>query len=326
MRLRELFEDGRIVKGVNTTVDVGPNEIPIQAAKFGNKVDKDGRPPTLSKKVKGSSTNVLFNLGLSESKNISEREDPNHGFPEPIQIIQRVNPGDTVYSIAREYGVTPQDIQRVNNLDRNFTIRPGQELGIPRARSRQQPTQQSRQQPRNSQKTLTGKPFESLLTREARNGGITNPVELAAFLSQCYVETGEFNALRERGNRKYIERMYDPKYNPVGAEEIGNTKIGDGWKFRGRGFIQLTGRYNYTRAGKELGIDLVNNPDLVMKPKIAALTSVWYWKWMVRRKVKNFNDVVAVTLAVNGGRAGLNKRKEAFVDFKKFKLQKDAVA
>lgn len=62
-----LNEDGRIVKGVNTTVDVGPNEIKIQAAKFGNTVDKDGRPPTLSKKVKGSTTNVLHNLGLSES-------------------------------------------------------------------------------------------------------------------------------------------------------------------------------------------------------------------------------------------------------------------
>jgi len=61
-----LSEDGRIVKGVNTTVDVGPDEIKRQAAKFGNTVDRDGRPPTLSKKVKGASTNVLFNLGLTE--------------------------------------------------------------------------------------------------------------------------------------------------------------------------------------------------------------------------------------------------------------------
>ena len=57
---------GRIVKGVNTTADVGTDEIKKQAAKFGNSVDKDGRPPTLSKKVKGKSTNVLFNLGLAE--------------------------------------------------------------------------------------------------------------------------------------------------------------------------------------------------------------------------------------------------------------------
>ena len=66
MKLRDLFEDGRIVKGVNTTVDVSVGQIPIEANKFGNTVDKDGRPPTLSKKVKGSKTNVLFNLGLSE--------------------------------------------------------------------------------------------------------------------------------------------------------------------------------------------------------------------------------------------------------------------
>ena len=58
---------GRVVKGVNTTADVGVDAIKKQAAKFGNKVDKDGRTPTLSKKVKGSKTNVLFNLGLAES-------------------------------------------------------------------------------------------------------------------------------------------------------------------------------------------------------------------------------------------------------------------
>jgi len=63
---KKITEDGRIIKGVNTTSDVGPNEIAIQAAKFGNKVDKDGRPPTLSRKVRGKSTNVLFNLGLAE--------------------------------------------------------------------------------------------------------------------------------------------------------------------------------------------------------------------------------------------------------------------
>ncbi len=72
MQVKDLIEDGRIVKGVNTTVDVGTNEIPKQARKFGFKVDKDGRPPTLSRKVKGKSTNVLYNLGLAESVQINE--------------------------------------------------------------------------------------------------------------------------------------------------------------------------------------------------------------------------------------------------------------
>ena len=69
MRYKDILTEfgGRIVKGVNTTPDVGVNQIPIEAGKLGFKVDKDGRPPTLSKKVKGSKTNVLFNLGIAES-------------------------------------------------------------------------------------------------------------------------------------------------------------------------------------------------------------------------------------------------------------------
>src|SRR6056300_329201 len=75
MKITDLLEDGRIVKGVNTTVDVGVGQIPIEAGKFGNKVDKDGRPPTLSKKVKGASTNVLFNLGLAEGYKLQLERD-----------------------------------------------------------------------------------------------------------------------------------------------------------------------------------------------------------------------------------------------------------
>lgn len=67
MKIAELVEWGRVVKGVNTTPDVGVNQTSIEAKKFGNKVDKDGKPPTLSNKVKGSSTNVAYNLGLTET-------------------------------------------------------------------------------------------------------------------------------------------------------------------------------------------------------------------------------------------------------------------
>ena len=75
MRIREITEAvGRITKQ-NQTVDVGPDEVKTQAAKFGNKVDKDGRPPTLSKKVKGKSTNVLFNLGLAEGYKLQLERD-----------------------------------------------------------------------------------------------------------------------------------------------------------------------------------------------------------------------------------------------------------
>ena len=75
MKMQDLIEDGRIVKGVNTTPDVDVDEIPRQAEKFGNTVDKDGRPPTLSKKVKGASTNVAFNLGLTEGYKLQLERD-----------------------------------------------------------------------------------------------------------------------------------------------------------------------------------------------------------------------------------------------------------
>src|SRR6056300_1336209 len=78
MKFSEIKENGgRVVKGVNTTPDVGVDAIKKQAAKFGNTVDKDGKPPTLSKKVKGKSTNVLFNLGLTEGIRLRLERDKN---------------------------------------------------------------------------------------------------------------------------------------------------------------------------------------------------------------------------------------------------------
>ena len=99
MRISDLDESvGRIVKGVNTTPDVGPDEIRIQAAKFGNIVDKDGRPPTLSRKIKGNSTNVLFNLGLAEKQQFTAYEqallEGGHSFdirqPKVSSIMQEM--------------------------------------------------------------------------------------------------------------------------------------------------------------------------------------------------------------------------------------------
>ena len=243
-----------------------------------------------------------------------------------------VNKGDTVYSIAKAFDTTPRVIQKLNKLDRNFSIKPGQTLKVPagevidiiRNVPKDKKTDATAKKPQPTKKallkTLTGSPKEALLTRAAIAGGITDPVELAAFLAQATVETGSFDDLTEKGSRKRIERMYDRKYNPEGADEIGNTKIGDGWRFRGRGFLQLTGRYNYTRAGKALGLNLVKNPDLVAKPDIAAKTAVWYWKWRVRPNVDDFNDTEKITALVQGKDRHLDRRKKAFQDFKDFKL------
>lgn len=245
-----------------------------------------------------------------------------------------VQPGQTVYSIARAFDTTPQELQKINKLDRNFTIKSGQVIKVPAGEwvdtnidVKQKPTSKSKiETPKTSKKapknvkTLTGNPYEVLLTNAARAGGITDPIELAAFLAQALVETGKFKDLDEKGSRRRIEKMYDPKYNPVGADAIGNTKVGDGWKYRGRGFLQLTGRYNYTEASKDLGLNLVKNPDLVLKPEVAARTAVWYWNWRVKPNVSDFNDTKKITALVQGGNHQLERRKTVFANFKKFKL------
>jgi 5'(3')-deoxyribonucleotidase/tellurite resistance protein len=87
----EVSEDGRIVKGVNTTVDVGVNQTKIEAAKFGNTVTKDGVPPTLSKQVKGKSTNVLFNMGLAESLTLADSQD------ELAEALGELDPSTEIY-------------------------------------------------------------------------------------------------------------------------------------------------------------------------------------------------------------------------------------
>jgi len=100
------------------------------------------------------------------------------------------------------------------------------------------------------------------------------PLEhLAYCLATAYHETARtMQPIKEFGGAAYYKRMYDIQGDrPAKARELGNLTPGDGAKFAGRGYVQLTGRTNYTRASKEVGFDLVGNPDLAMQPGIAAV-------------------------------------------------------
>jgi putative chitinase len=157
-------------------------------------------------------------------------------------------------------------------------------------------------------KTVTGNPHEVVLKKAAERAGITGQ-ELVAFLSQAAHETLDFKHMKEIGGSLDF-RKYDPKYAPKKAKALGNTKPGDGAKYKGRGYIQLTGKYNYNRAGEALGLDLVNKPELVEKPEVAAKVAVWYWQNRVANKVDNFKDTKAVTKKINPGLKHLDQRKE----------------
>ena len=234
-----------------------------------------------------------------------------------------VSPGQTVYSIAKAFDTTPQVIQRLNRLDRNFTIRPGQTLKVPKGDWQDVTTNAAakpaaKQSATNTQlKTLTGTAAEAIAKRLALQQGLKG-LELAAFLSQIKHESWDFKRMHEVGDKQYFRRMYDKKYDPAKAKILGNVKAGDGVRYRGRGYMQLTGRDNYRRVGRQLGVDLERDPELAARPDIAAQVALLYWKQRVRPKVRDWSNVKEVTRPINPGLAHLEDRKRdfaAYVDF-----------
>jgi predicted chitinase len=180
--------------------------------------------------------------------------------------------------------------------------------------------------------TLTAQPNENLLKKFAESQGIVG-VELAAFLSQCAHETANFTELVERASGHAYEPIFktdkqtkkpivDPRTGkPVNfnstAVRLGNTQIGDGAKFKGRGFIHLTGRDNYRMASQGVFGDdrLLKNPELAADPQLAARIAVWYWANRVQNRVADFKDVRAVTYPINSSLAGLESRYRIFNNY-----------
>lgn len=160
-----------------------------------------------------------------------------------------------------------------------------------------------------SARHLGNKESRDILIKEATSKGIKGK-ELAAFLAQCSHETGGFRVLSEIWGPSIAQRRYE------GRKDLGNINKGDGYRYRGRGFIQLTGRLNYRSAGKELGLPLEEKPELVENPGIAAKTAVWYWTKYVSNQISNWDDVRAITRIVNGGSVGLQDRMARYAAFK----------
>ena len=234
--------------------------------------------------------------------------------------IQPVEKGDTVYSIARQNGVSPQEIMKLNNFNNNTKLEIGQEVKIPDNFKDEKPAAKKTEKKPEVKKAepkaapVTGNVHENLLIKAATAAGIEG-TELAAFLAQVAHESHDFQSMVEYGGSLDF-RKYDPKYAPKKAKSLGNTKAGDGAKYKGRGYIQITGKYNYAKAGKELGLDLVNNPKLAEEPAVAAKSAIGDWKLRVQPKVDDFSNVRDVTKPINPGMRGLEDRKENFKDYK----------
>lgn len=153
-----------------------------------------------------------------------------------------------------------------------------------------------------------------ILIKSATQAGIKG-AELTQFLAQTAHESANFTTTKEFGDKKYF-RKYDIKYNPAKAKELGNLKPGDGERYKGRGYIQLTGRYNYKKAGEALGIPLEKHPELAEKPEIAAKIAVWFWTNRVQPNVSNFSDTPQATKPINPGMKGLQDRQTKFHSMK----------
>lgn len=178
---------------------------------------------------------------------------------------------------------------------------------------------------------------------------INTPQRIAAFLAQTAHESGGYTMLTENLNYKAatLAACWPNRFAVLGADKkpvkengklvptaVANTiagkpelianlvyssrmgngpaESGEGWKFRGRGLKQLTGKDNYTRCGAALELDLVANPDLLLEPPAAARSAGWFWKTNNLSKFADIGDMEGMTKKINGGLIGIADRKARY--------------
>jgi len=162
--------------------------------------------------------------------------------------------------------------------------------------------------------------------------GISSAREQAMFLAQCGHESGGFSVVQENLNYKAegLGRIF-PKYfrdvdpndyahnpekiaNRVYANRMGNDDedSGDGYRYRGRGLIQLTGKDNYNACGATLKIDLHSDPDYLETAEGAARSAAWFWSHNGLNRFADADDIVGCTKRVNGGTIGLEERTKFY--------------
>jgi putative chitinase len=168
---------------------------------------------------------------------------------------------------------------------------------------------------------------------------INTPLRLAHFLAQCGHESGGFKATQENLNysakglngifKKYFPTLesalpYERKPEKIASKVYGGRmgngpeSSGEGYKFRGRGYIQLTGKENYTAFGKAIGEDILSNPDVVAS-KYALLSAAWFFSKNGLHKMADGGAtdavVTSITKRVNGGTIGLPDRIKHFKEY-----------
>lgn len=140
--------------------------------------------------------------------------------------------------------------------------------------------------------------------------GIDSPKRIRHFMAQISHESGGFRHMNEQRSDASAEAKYG-KGTRVGRI-LGNTQPGDGAKYKGRGYIQLTGRSNYEQMSAATGYDLVNNPELAARPDIALRIAAAFWKSRGLSRLADGDNLREITRRINGGYNGLRDRQLRF--------------
>jgi putative chitinase len=175
-----------------------------------------------------------------------------------------------------------------------------------------------------------------------RRFSLTTPTRQSAFLAQTAHESAGFTRLTENLNysatglattwpgrfrgadgqpnalARALHRRPEAIANVVYANRMGNgpEASGDGWRYRGRGLLQITGRAQYQRCGAALGLPLVEQPDLLAQPEPAVLSAAWFWQVNGLNELADAGDFEAITRRINGGLNGLAERRALWAKFR----------
>src|SRR5688572_143841 len=153
-----------------------------------------------------------------------------------------------------------------------------------------------------TKKELIDKYYQPLVDTMVKYEINTMP-RIAAFIAQLAHESGSFRYVKEIASGQAYE----------GRADLGNNLAGDGVRFKGRGFIQVTGRGNYTSVNKDLGIDCVNHPELLESPENACLTGGWYWNKKKLNILADKKDFITITKRITAGLTGLDDRSRFYI-------------
>lgn len=140
------------------------------------------------------------------------------------------------------------------------------------------------------------------LGQAMHDSGINTRRRAAMFIAQTAHESGEFRYREEIASGRAYE----------GRLDLGNTQPGDGQRFKGRTYIQITGRTNYRAVSKALGHDFVGSPHLLGTPPYAAKGAAWWWREHDCNSLADRGDFTAVTRRINGGTNGLTDRRKYY--------------